>query len=121
MQGCGDLSRYEESKKAGIAKDTIQEVKVAAKKTTAVLFLKDILKKENPSGVLETYEHEEENSSFSKKKREAKEERKRGIKKNGSKNPGEIKKALEKIVKYNAGKVTAKGGKQTIKKAVTPG
>jgi hypothetical protein len=79
VQGCGDLSRYEESKKAGIAKDTIQEVKLGSKKVTSVLELKDILKKENPSKTLDIYEHEEENSSFSKKKRDVKEERKSGI------------------------------------------
>jgi hypothetical protein len=77
----------------------IQEVKKSSHKTTAVLTMKDILKKENPGASLQTWDSEAETfSSFYKKKRDVKEERKGGI--NKSSNKSEIKKAVERIVRY---------------------
>lgn len=94
----GDLSRISESKKAGIDKEMIQQVKKNSHKGTAVLSMKDILKKENPSGTLELYSPEEDYSSFYKpKKRDVKEERKSGIQ---SSNKSVIKKAVEDIARW---------------------
>lgn len=91
----GDLSRISESKKAGIDKEMIQQVKKSSLKGTNVLTMKDILKKENPSGSLELYTPEGDYSSFYKKKRDVKEERKSGIQ--SSKNSA-YKKAVEQVV-----------------------
>jgi hypothetical protein len=49
---CGDLSRYEESKKTGVAKDACQDVSLDDSKETNVMHMKEILKKENPAGTL---------------------------------------------------------------------
>jgi hypothetical protein len=84
--------------------------------------MRDILKKENPSARLEEYEPNQELSfsSFHKKKRDAKEERKLGGKKQVKQTPAEYRKALDKLISSAAGKKTA-AGKGTVKKAKTPG
>ncbi len=94
---CGDLSRYEESKKTNVNKDAVREVSMDEDEYTSVLTMKEILKKEKPNAVLNIYEPTEENSSFS-KKRERKEERKTRSSKVS--NPAEIKKAVQRIIKY---------------------
>ena len=60
--------------------------------------MRDILKKESPGQSLAIYEPIEETSSFF-KKRDAKEERNRG-KGLKAKNPTEIKRAVERIIRY---------------------
>lgn len=61
-------------------------------------------------------------SSFHKKKRDAKEERKTGAKQNTRQSPAEYRKALDKLIKHSSGKKTGQTvGKGTVKKAKTPG
>lgn len=79
--------------------------------------MKDILKKENPSGHLDLYQPEEDYSSFYKKKRDVKEERKSG---NQSSNKSVIKKAVERIARYKRDNPTVKS-KVAIKSGKTPG
>lgn len=94
----------------------IQSVKKSAHKGTAVLSMKDILKKENPSGSLELYTPEEDYSSFYKKKRDVKEGRKSGTQ--GSNNSA-IKKAVDAIARYKRDNPTVK--RPVIAKGKTPG
>ena len=94
----------------------IQSVKKSTHKGTAVLTMKEILKKENPSGSLELYTPEEDYSSFYKKKRDVKEGRKSGTQ--GSNNSA-IKKAVESIARYKRDNPTVK--RPVIAKGKTPG
>ena len=126
MFDCGELSRFEESKKKSLDKSQIQRIEVEDTEETEVLELKDILRKEDPEGVLRVYEAADEGSSFH-KKRDTKEERKTGgsraFKK--AKSPGTkagIKKAVEKLVKkQQQGAGSAKSGKSTQSRKRTPG
>lgn len=113
----GDLSRISESKKAGVDKEMIQEVKKSKLKGTTVITMKDILKKENPAGSLELYTPEGDFSSFYKKKRDVKEERKSGIQ---SSNKSVIKKAVEQIARYKKENPTVRS-KVVLHKGKTPG
>ena len=83
--------------------------------------MREILKKESPGTSLAIYEPIEETSSFYKNKRDAKEERKsgRGLK---GKNPTEIKRAVERIIRYqqNPKKSTTKKGKASAGAKRTP-
>lgn len=95
----------------------IQEVKKSKLKGTTVITMKDILKKENPAGSLELYTPEGDFSSFYKKKRDVKEERKSGIQ---SSNKSVIKKAVEQIARYKKENPTVRS-KVVLHKGKTPG
>ena len=75
MFDMGDLSRYEESKRNTVVKDSMIDVELQDNGGTAILTMKEILKSETPGAKLIQYEPPEESSSFH-KKREIKEERK---------------------------------------------
>jgi len=74
------------------------EIDLDEEEKTTVMAMREILKKESPGQSLNIYEPMEETSSFF-KKRDVKEERKsgRGLK---GKNPTEIKRAVERIIRY---------------------
>lgn len=105
MPDLGDLSRVE-GKRVGVDKKATQEVELEASEETKVLSLKEILKKETPTASLAVYEPTDESSSFF-KKRDTKDLRKSKL----MRNPSEIKKAVENIIKYRQKPSTKKSGK----------
>jgi len=101
----GDLSRVE-GKKIGVDKKATQEVELDDMDETKVLPLEAILKKETPSASLNVYVPTDESSSFF-KKRDVKGSHKSKV----MRNPSEIKKAVENIIKYQNKPAGKKSGK----------
>jgi len=93
-------------KKVGVDKKATQEVDLEDLEETKVLTMREILKKESPSAILNIYEPTEESSSFF-KKRDAKDVRKSTLMRNTS----EIKKAVEKIIRYKHTPAGKRSGK----------
>lgn len=107
MPDLGDLSRVE-GKKVGVDKKATQEVDLDELDETKVLTMKEILKKETPSASLAIYEPTDESSSFF-KKRDIKDQRKSKL----MRNPSEIKKAVEHIIKFQQKPAGKKSGKSS--------
>ena len=71
-----NFAKFDEKKTKGVSKEVVQELGVDTWEETAVLTMRDILKKETPSANLKPFETTEEPSTFS-KKRQDKEDRKK--------------------------------------------
>lgn len=95
-------------KKIGVDKKATQEVSLEELDETPVLTMKEILKKESPSASLVPYEPTDESSSFF-KKRQIKDARKSQL----MRNPSEIKKAVESIIKFQQKPAGKKSGKSS--------